>query len=169
MNNRFEPPFMKLAELHSHWKQVGDKALFGAAAMLGILTVSTIADLIIKSLKNVQDSRKKKKLFEKMLEEHPQLQKVDPELLAKYWESLYHFAPYMAEDPLAAGAYLTQAISRTSSSEFGGPPPDTFNTLVDIHKKMKDTRGRGSKVSDTAKLTTTSVILSELLKNSMNY
>ena len=77
--------------------------------------------------------------YSKMMEAHPELKKEDPETVAKYWASLYHFAPYMAQDPLAAGAYIRQSIARGYGDEFGGPPPDTFNTLSDINKKLVST------------------------------
>lgn len=119
----------------------GKKFLEKVIIAAGILTVGAIAEDIISYLKERGKAAKSKKYFEQMLEAHPQLQKVDPVTLARYWSSLYHFSPYLAEDPLAAGAYITQAINRTSNSELGGPPPDTFNILSDIQKKQKDTSG----------------------------
>jgi|GEM_PF-6887859 len=113
---------------------------FKKSILLGLAIVSTsvFADAIIKFFNKQYKQYKSKEYFEKMLEAHPQLQKEDPIKVAKYWESLYHFAPHMAEDPLAAGAYITQSLNRMSGEEFGGPPPDTISTLADIQKKSKE-------------------------------
>jgi len=72
-----------------------------------------------------------------MIEAHPQLKKEKPEIVARYWQSLYHFAPYMAADPLAAGAFIRQSLARGLPEEFGGPPPDTYVTLSDIQRKSQ--------------------------------
>ena len=74
--------------------------------------------------------------FEKMMEAHPALKKEDPEIIAKYWESLYHFAPNMAADPLASGAYIRQSLQRGYIDTFGGPSPDQFKTLSDIQNNF---------------------------------
>ena len=61
----------------------------------------------------------------------------------------------MAQDPLAAGAYIRQSIARGYGEEFGGPPPDTFNTLSDINKKLVETavRERQSGAGDVLRRT----------------
>ena len=96
----------------------------------------------------------------KMLDGHPELKKADPEQVAKYWESLYHFAPYMAQDPLAAGAYIRQSLARGYAEEFGGPPPDTFATLSNINKQMVDSAksGKDSPTRKSLRNVITSVI-----------
>ena len=73
--------------------------------------------------------------YEKMLEAHPKLKKEDPEVVAKYWASLYHFSPFMAQDPLSAGAYIRQSLDR-GLEDLGGPGHDTVNVLADINRKM---------------------------------
>lgn len=105
---------------------------------LGVVGVSIAADAIIKFFKSQYKEYKSQDYYQKMLEAHPQLLQEDPKEVARYWESLYHFAPHMAEDPLAAGAYITQSLRRLSGEQLGGPPPDTFATLADIQKKGKE-------------------------------
>jgi hypothetical protein len=101
------------------------------------------ADAVRDALHATGQKRKSRKFFEQMLEHHPQLQKEKPEIVAKYWASLNHFAPYMAQEPMAAGAYIRQSIQRGYQEEFGGPPPDTFSTLTDINKKLSDQKKKG--------------------------
>ncbi len=120
----------------SKLKAFGVKAL-GAAALMG---VGLFLDAMIDSFRERGVKAKSKEYYEKMLEHHPQLLKEDPTTVSRYWESLMHFAPYMAKDPMAAGAYIRQSIQRGYHSEFGGPPPDTYSTLADINKKLKDNR-----------------------------
>jgi hypothetical protein len=117
----------------------GSNKLYGALILgMGVVGASVFADAIIKFFKKQYKQYKSKEYFEKMLEAHPQLQQEDPTEVARYWESLYHFAPHMAEDPLASGAYITQSMRRLSGEQLGGPPPDTFATLADIQKKSKE-------------------------------
>jgi hypothetical protein len=88
---------------------------------------------------------KSKEYYAEMLKEHPQLKQFPPEDVAKYFKSLNHFAPHVASDPLAAGAYLTQSLKKLSGEELGGPPPDTYNTLADIQKKVIDAKNSKNK------------------------
>jgi hypothetical protein len=70
--------------------------------------------------------------FAKMLEIHPQLKKFPIEEVMKYYDSLYHFAPHMAEEPLAAGAYVLQTMRM---ADFGGPTIDSVESLAKIQSK----------------------------------
>ena len=97
-------------------------------------------DELITYFKRRNIKAKSKEYYQKMIDSNPQLKDFSVEEIGKYWESLYHFAPHMAQDPLAAGAFITQALRRLSTSELGGPPPDTFATLTDIQKKFKEGR-----------------------------
>ena len=74
--------------------------------------------------------------YEKMLKEHPELLKEKPELVAKYWNSLFHFAPHMAKDPLASGAFIRQSINQ-GLEELGGPSPDIVQGLSDVEQKSQ--------------------------------
>lgn len=46
----------------------------------------------------------------------------------------------MARDPVAAGAFIRQNINKEVMQEHGGPPIDTYKTLVDIEKGNSDNR-----------------------------
>ena len=75
------------------------------------------------------NKQQKDPAFKKMLEIHPELQEEDKADVMKYFDSLYHFAPSMAKDPLAAGAYIRQTLRMATH---GGPTIDTIKTVTDI-------------------------------------
>lgn len=129
------------------WSQVGTAALGSLLAV----AAGTFADEIVDWLKENNLKGKSKDYYQAMLDAHPQLKKEDPKLVAKYWASLFHFAPYMAQDPLAAGAYIRQTLRQLPNEEFGGPTVDTYSTLANINKaiadvKLKKTRGIGTEI-----------------------
>ena len=127
--------FVKIATM----KLAADYNLGQAVLTAGaIISVSALVDEIIDYLRASYHKYKSREYYTRMLEAHPQLQKEDPIEVAKYWESLNHFAPSMAADPLAAGAYITQSIRRLSGEQLGGPPPDTFDTLTSIQKQYSE-------------------------------
>jgi len=121
---------IKIAKIN--WGDVGTKVLgtIGAVGIIYGLTEAT--ESIVQYLKERRAEVKSKEYYTKMLEAHPQLQKQDPKKVALYWESLQHFSPIVAQDPLTAGAYISQSLQR--QYEFGGPPPDTIGTLTQIQK-----------------------------------
>ena len=114
-------------------------ARFGARALSigGFVLAAKAADMIVDHLKQKAVKANSPAFYAKMLEAHPELKKEDPKLVAKYWASLYHFAPFMAQDSLASGSFIRQSIARGLPSEFGGPAPDTYLTLADIENKAK--------------------------------
>jgi len=108
-------------------------ALIGVSAAAGVVT--NIVGIIIKKLQDMHVKHQSAEYYKKMLEAHPKLKKEDPEVVAKYWASLYHFSPFMAQDPLSAGAYIRQSLDR-GLEDLGGPGHDTVNVLADINRKM---------------------------------
>lgn len=131
------PNLFKSEKFHKYLAGVGTS--MGAA--LGTIGTLKMVEMMSEYFRKKRVQAKSKEYYIKMLEKNPQLQKHNPEDIAKYWESLNHFAPSMAEDPLAAGAYITQSLNRLSTEEFGGPPPEVINTLADTENKI---RGKGS-------------------------
>ena len=130
-----EQTFTKYAQVG--W---GSKLLLGAAAAIGIGGGSKIVEELVEYVRERSTAAKSPEYYAKMLEAHPELKKEDLKVVARYWSSLYHFAPFMAQDPLAAGAFIRQSIARGLPSEFGGPAPDTYLTLADINKKSLEAR-----------------------------
>lgn len=80
--------------------------------------------------------------YKKMLKAHPQLIDYDPEHVAAMWSSLYYHAPNLAEDPIAAGAFLRQTLQKGLMSDYGGPSVDTYNTLTQINERLSRLPGK---------------------------
>lgn len=118
--------------------QAKEKAIPWIATAGGLMLLYGAVDQIVDYLQQKGKAVKSKEYFQTMLKAHPQLQKEDPKVVAQYWESLYHFAPEMAEDPLASGAWITQSIRKLSGQELGGPSPDSYAALAQINKNLKD-------------------------------
>ena len=101
----------------------------GAAMMAGGIHAATNA---IESHKAEDE---KEPAFKSMLRQHPDL-KEQENLAWMYFESLHHFSPIIATDPLTAGAYIRSAIRMHDTS--GGPLPDVVQRLVDVQQKHHD-------------------------------
>lgn len=126
------------------WSNVGQN-IFNVTAAVGI---ARFLDVMLEYFDKKKIKKQKPEFYAKMLAAHPELKKEDPKLVARYWASLYHFAPYMAQDSLAAGAFIRQSIARGLPSEFGGPAPDTYLTLTDIEQKL--TKGKSTSLAASA-------------------
>lgn len=131
-----------------NFKNIG----YGLAVGTALVGATRLVDEIIDYLKEMRVQSKSKDYYQKMLDEHPELKKQDPKLVAKYWASLYHYAPYIAQEPLTAGAYIRQSLDRAYA--YGGPGPDVVSTLANVNKSMNDVRGKktqsyGRRLSET--------------------
>lgn len=83
----------------------------------------------------------KPEMFKKILAEHPDL-KEQKELAYKYFESLLHFSPTIAKEPMAAGAYIKQAIQMHSVA--GGPLPQVVGELSSAYKSHMEAKKNSS-------------------------
>jgi hypothetical protein len=101
----------------------------GAAVMAGGIHAITNA------IEEHKTEGEKEPAFKSMLRQHPDL-KEQENLAWMYFESLYHFSPIIATDPLTAGAYIRSAIRMHDTS--GGPLPDVVQRLVDVQQKHRD-------------------------------
>lgn len=129
----------------------GERIVSGVVTGAIMFGLAKAVDALTDYFDQRKMERKDKEYYENMLKAHPELQREDPEVVAKLWASLYHFAPYMAEDPTAAGAFIRQSIQKGHMEEFGGPAPETFNTLADTNKKaLETTHGFRNRLSDEA-------------------
>jgi hypothetical protein len=89
----------------------------------------------------------KKPKFDEMLKLHPEL-KENQNQAWQYYEALWHFSPSIADNPLAAGAYIKQALQMHDVA--GGPLPDLVQRLVDIEQKKRDAENKRRTPSGTA-------------------
>lgn len=74
--------------------------------------------------------------YKVMIEKNPQLLEEDPQEVLETWSTFYRTAPHLAEDPIAAGAFVTQQMAQRSRRDIGGPTLDTYKTLTDINKNF---------------------------------
>lgn len=132
-----------LAKYGAFWTSLKDNKMLGIG-LNAVVIVGTAfaADRILDILQERGKPKKSRKYFMKMLENFPELKGKDPKLIARFWESLYHFSPHMAKDPLAAGAFILQNIERGFLDNYGGPPPDTYQALSDIQDKYDKNKGK---------------------------
>jgi len=126
------------------WKKIpwGPIAAGLTVSIIGS-TIDTFADEIIDWLKGQNLKSKSKEYYVEMLKAHPSLKKEDPKVVARYWASLFHFAPYMAADPMSSGAFIRQQFSGGYPELYGGPLIDTVNNLTGINKSLTDSRSKG--------------------------
>ena len=117
--------------------------LLGAGIGMGHLAADYLGDVSIK--------RSKPRLLENVYSAHPSLRNEDPVVVNRYMDSLIHFSPEVAKDPLAAGGFITQALRM---ADLGGPPLSQFKDLTAITKDMrtsgKDRASIGVQVLDPA-------------------
>ncbi|MBC8437006.1 hypothetical protein H8D85_01635 [bacterium] len=110
-----------------------------AAATLGLAVASEmIAEDVTEWKRKKKFEKAKEPAFQKMLEVHPGLRDFPFDKVMLYWEHLYRFAPTLAGDPLAAGAYIIQSLEQFEP--IGGPPHDTVGNLVSIEGTVEDMR-----------------------------
>lgn len=121
-----------------NWGEVATLMTAGIVTSIAGSTIAMFADDIRDWLKAKNLKSKSKEYYQEMLKAHPSLKKEKPELVAQYWASLFHFAPFMAADPLSSGAFIRQSIRRGLPEEFGGPTIDTYSTLASINKSLSD-------------------------------
>jgi hypothetical protein len=114
------------------------KRILATAAIYPTLALSTY--MIGKGMQSASDAAQEfelKNAFKKMMEYHPQLNTEDPLLVKKYWDSLAKFAPAIASEPLAAGAFIKQALQYEEG--IGGPPFPQIEALIKAQKTYKET------------------------------
>jgi len=114
------------------------------AGSLGTAAGMSLGGLIFEGIRQLEKHWTAYKLdsikaprFEAMLDIHPELKenKETEERAALYFDSLWHFSPTMAQDPLAAGTYIKQALNMHHVSQ--GPLPEMVQRVTDIQKNIK--------------------------------
>lgn len=107
----------------------------GAAGITGgIMGAEALGDAISTPLK-------KKKYFNKMMDENPSLKKEPRKDVENIFRTLYKFNPTMAGDPLVAGSFLKRSLQFKDE----GIQPADIKTLAEINRSMQ-----GSKKSTSA-------------------
>lgn len=112
--------------------------LGGAVGAAGLFLAKEMMDqgarLAHKGIRKITNTDQKN--FNKMLEANPKLKdyhRENPDEVEKYFSSLTHFAPTVADEPMAAGSFVMQSIREGSG--IGGPP---FGSISNLAKTEKD-------------------------------
>lgn len=109
----------------------------GLALSLGLGGAAAGAQVLYDKYKQNKLDDTKEPLFKDMLRLHPEL--VEKKERAKlYFDALWHFSPIIAQNPMAAGAYIRQALSMDTVA--GGPLPQMVKELSDIQKSHVEAR-----------------------------
>jgi hypothetical protein len=114
----------------------------GLAVSTGLGVAAGVANLGVKAYEESQLESQKDDMFKEVLKLHPDLQG-NKERAKLYFESLIHFSPVIAKNPLTAGAYIKQALQYDHVA--GGPLPASINELTNIQKSTMDSRKNAPK------------------------
>ncbi len=121
------------------WLKTDTAARNALLTGIAVPTAMAGANILGKGVDQLQDILEgpdKERDFQAILEIRPELKNEDPLLVRKYFDSLHKFAPAIASDPLAGGAYLYQVMKFEGA---GGPPYSTIESLVKTQKTYRDT------------------------------
>lgn len=111
---------------------MGLSAVAGGLASFGARGLEKLDDKIF-------DKRRKSEAMEKMLIKFPELKSdYDINLVTDYFDSLWHFSPHIAKDPMAARAYIKHALAL---HEVGGPTHMTYKDLIAAQEKSEKFKG----------------------------
>lgn len=109
----------------------------GLALSTGLGIASAGAQMGLSAYNKWKMDSRKDPLFNEMLQLHPEL-KEEKSRAALYFDALWHFSPVVAQNPLAAGAYIRQALQMDSVA--GGPLPAMVRELTDIGKAHNESK-----------------------------
>ena len=126
---------------------MGGKTPMDALKIVGIIGGAIIVGRLANKLSELVEKMYRKKVepryFKKMLKANPKLMEEDVEEVADLWGTMYRTAPHLAEDPIAAGGFITQNINARVRQDYGGPTIDTYDTLSKIENNMSNDEGTG--------------------------
>jgi hypothetical protein len=136
--------FFKAMEphLHSH----AGVAATAAIAFGGVQGIGSLIHMGIQAMEHAWDkhqlSASMEPMFQAVLVDHPELKETEERenLARKYFEALHHFSPTMAQSPLAAGAYIKQALQMHHVA--GGPLPEMVEKATLVQKNQSDIRDK---------------------------
>jgi len=112
-----------------------------AMRIVGMIGAGVIVAQFVNKLVKMGEQKliemKEPEYYKEMITKNPQLLEEDPQEVLDTWSTFYRTAPHLAEDPIAAGAFVTQQMAQRSRRDIGGPTLDTYKTLTDINKSFK--------------------------------
>jgi hypothetical protein len=121
------------ADMMSFLKYLGT----GLAVSAGLGAVAAGTAIGVNAYQQHKLDATKQPLFDQMLQLHPEL-KENKLRASLYFDTLWHYSPVIAQNPLSAGAYIRQALQMDSVA--GGPLPQMVKELIEIAKSHNQSR-----------------------------
>ena len=146
MNKSFKDEIKKLGFVNpfaakAKWyKQLAPFAAKGALIAGGAIGTEMLAEGTIDWWRERKKEKERGPLFQTIIDKHPELKEYPYAKVLQYFDTLYAFSPSLAKDPLAAGAFIRQAIRM---DEFGGPSHETIKNLATIEKSQSEIDEKG--------------------------
>ena len=113
----------------------------GALKIVGLIGAGVIVSSFIRKMLDYAEEKyiqfKSPEYYKQMLDKNPQLLEADPAEVMSLWDTLYKNSPSLAQDPVAAGAFIVQNVGMRTMRDLGGPGLDTYKTLIDIEKSKR--------------------------------
>ena len=111
-------------------------ALLGATALAGGFAG---ADWVADKFKERSLEKKLYVKFNEMFQINPELSKFDQTKVRQYYVTLARFSPTIASDPVAASAFILQAIR---AEDIGGYGPDLIKRVSEVEKLHQEAKAR---------------------------
>lgn len=97
------------------------------------------ASQIQQGIQSAADAVSRSIAFKRMLNDNPELRKLDGKRTRRYFDTMYRMAPEVAKDPLASGSWVR------SVHDFGMDyvNPQSLQTLASTGDKLRERQSRG--------------------------
>lgn len=113
------------------------KAMKEPMKQVGIAAGGTLASAVAMGgaalgYKAIQDSIQKSRGFKSMLQENPNLRKMDRSKVQRMYNTLYHVSPMAATDPMISGSWTKRMIHNEEYID-----PQTVQTLATAEQRAR--------------------------------
>ena len=103
-----------------------------AGGLLGVLGLRGIDTIMSKIKKHTIEPHRKEEAYNNMLDTHPDLAERDQSKVRLHFDSLFHFSPMYATDPLMAGEYVRQNMDSGGAINLTTP-----KTVTEVEKAIR--------------------------------
>lgn len=107
------------------------------AITMGLISAGTTAAAAVgttqiqSGIQSAYDAVSRSIAFKKMMNDNPQLNKIEGKKARRYFNTLYNTAPELAKDPFAAGSWVKKV------DEYDYVDPQSLKTLADTGQKLR--------------------------------
>jgi len=121
-----------------------DFSFKGVSKLLGVIGAGLIINQFVKKMVEHAEDKyleyKEPEYYEAMIKKNKELLKEDPQEVMDLWSTLYKNSPSLAQDPIAAGGFITQNVQMRQRPDMGGPALPTYESLTSIERDKRDLR-----------------------------